>query len=169
MKTPVLESFLIQLQILRTATLLKRDSCTPVKFLRTPYFTGLTEHLQWLLLKVSGFKPATLLKKEFRQRCFSLNFAKFLRTFFDRTLPNDWFLSLSVNFEKFFRTSLLQSTSEKLLISSTSCSISTSRYIEKLLLFTGAIQAFYTRTRRSHSKAFIHLKSMTIICEEVNL
>ena len=106
MKTPVLESFLIQLQILRTATLLKRDSCTAVKFLRTPYFTELIEHLQWLLLKVSGFKPATLLKKEFRQRCFSLNFAKFLRTFFDRTLPNDWFLSLSVNFEKFFRTSL---------------------------------------------------------------
>ena len=47
------------------------------KFLRTPYFT---EHLQWLLLAVSGFQPATLLKKRFQQNCYSLNFAKFLRT-----------------------------------------------------------------------------------------
>ena len=66
-----------------------------VKFLRTPYFT---EHLQWLLLKVSDFHPATLLKKRFPQRYFS---AKFLRPSFDRALPDYCFLSLSANFEKF--------------------------------------------------------------------
>ena len=42
--------FLIQLQALR------------------PSFV--TEHLQWLLQTVSGFQPATLLKKRLRQRCF---------------------------------------------------------------------------------------------------
>ena len=42
-------------------------------FLRTPF---LTEHFQWLLLTVSGFQPATLLKKRLRQRCLSVNFAK---------------------------------------------------------------------------------------------
>ena len=51
-------------------------------FLRTPLFT---EHLQWLLLTVSGFQPATLLKKRLQQKRFSVSFAKFLRTSFDRT------------------------------------------------------------------------------------
>ena len=48
---------------------------TFAKFLRAPC---LTEHLQWLLLKVSGFQPATLLRK----RCFAVNVAKCLRTSF---------------------------------------------------------------------------------------
>ena len=48
-------------------------------FLRAPCFT---EHLQWLLLKVSGYRPATLLKKKLPKRCLSENFAKFLRTTF---------------------------------------------------------------------------------------
>ena len=44
--------------------------------LRTPYFT---EHLQWLLLAVSGFQPANLLKKDSGKDAFSMNFAKFQR------------------------------------------------------------------------------------------
>ena len=35
--------------------------------------------------------------------------------------------------------------------------------------FRGALQAFYTKTRSSHSKAFIYLKSLETICEEFNL
>ena len=35
-------------------------------------------------------------------------------------------------------------------------------------IFTGAFQALYKRTRSSHSKAFIYLKFIKIICEEVN-
>ena len=34
--------------------------------------------------------------------------------------------------------------------------------------FTGAFQAFYTRTRSSHSKAFIYLKCLNSIYEDVN-
>ena len=48
-----------------------------VTFLRTPCFT---EHLQWLLVKVSGCKPAASLSKRLGQKCFFCNFAKFLRT-----------------------------------------------------------------------------------------
>ena len=33
--------------------------------------------------------------------------------------------------------------------------------------FTGAFQAFYKRTRSGHSKAFISLKSLKTICQEV--
>ena len=43
-------------------------------------FTG--KHLCQRLLfnKVAGIRPATLLKKRHRRRCFLVNFAKFLRT-----------------------------------------------------------------------------------------
>ena len=87
-------------------------------FLKTPFFT---ENLQGLLLTVSGFQPVTLLKTRVRQRC--VNFAKFLRTSFDRALLDDCLQCLSLNFE---------STSGKLLISSTSCQISTTAYRKNL-------------------------------------
>ena len=38
-----------------------------------------------------------------------------------------------------------------------------------LLTFHSPFQAFYTRTRRSHLKAFIYFKSLNIVCEVVNL
>ena len=99
------------------------------KFLRTPCFT---EYLWWLLLTIPGFQPVTLLTKRPRQICFSVNFAKFLRTFFDRISPDDCFLCISVNLEKFFRTPFLWSTSGKLPISCTSCRISNTRYSKNL-------------------------------------
>ena len=60
---------------------------TPARlFKNTPSFT---EHLQWLILTFLGFQPATLLKKRLRHRCFSANFAKFLRISSDSTPPDD--------------------------------------------------------------------------------
>ena len=35
--------------------------------------------------------------------------------------------------------------------------------------FTGTFQAFYTRSRSSHAKAFTHLKSLKTVCEALNL
>ena len=67
-------------------------------FLRTPF---LTEHFQWLLLTVSGFQPAALLKKGLQQRRFSVRFAKFLRTSFYKTPPDDCFLCLPVILRSF--------------------------------------------------------------------
>ena len=57
----------------------------------------------------SSFPGCNLLKNRFSQRCFFVNFAKFLRMSFNRTPSDDCFSSLSVDF---FRISLLQSTSE---------------------------------------------------------
>ena len=67
-------------------------------FLRTPF---LTEHFQWLLLADSGFQPAALLKKGLQQRRFSVRFAKFLRTSFYKTPPDDCFLCLTVILRSF--------------------------------------------------------------------
>ena len=66
--------------------------------LRTSF---LTEHFEWLLLAVSGFQPAALLKKGLQQRRFSVRFSKFLRTSFYRTPPDDCFLYLPVILRSF--------------------------------------------------------------------
>ena len=83
---------------------------------------------------------------------------------FDRIPWNDWFLR---SFEKFFRTPLLQSTSGKLLISCTSCRISTTRHSKKL--FHRCCSSILYKNKSSHLKVFIYLKSQRIICEAVNL
>ena len=44
-----------------------------------------------LFNKVVGLKPATLLKKIFSHWCFPMNFAKYLRTLFYKTPPDDCF------------------------------------------------------------------------------
>ena len=129
------------------AQLVLKDQCA---FLRA---TFLTKHLQWLVLTVSGFQPATLLNKRLQQRRFSVNFAKFLSTFFDKTPSDGCFLCLPMNFEKFSRSFHLQSTSGKLLISCTSCRILTTKYNKKY--FKSAFQVFYRKMRRHYSKAFI--------------
>ena len=45
-------------------------------------FTGKHRCQSLFSNKVAGFRPATLLKKGLRHRCFSVNFAKILRTSF---------------------------------------------------------------------------------------
>ena len=87
--------------------------------------------------------------------------------YFDRKPPDDCFLCLSVNFEKFSRTLILQSTSEKLLFHVQVAKFQSPDIVKSYS--TGAFQAFYTRSRSSHSKAFIYLKSLKTVCKEVNL
>ena len=129
----------------------------PVKFGKLLRVRCFTENLQWLLLKVSGFQPATSLRKRLRKRCFAVNLAKFLRTFFSFHC----FFCLSVNFETF-----LEHLGETAILC-TSCRISTTRYRKNY--FPGAFWAFYTRSRSSHSKALIYLKIQKTVCEGVNL
>ena len=91
---------------------------------------------------------------------------EFCKTFkdifsFDRTPKDDCFLCLPVNFE-FFRTLVLQGNSGKLLF----C-VQVEEFQPRDTVKT--FQAFYTRTRSSHSKAFTHLKFVKTVCEEVNL
>ena len=97
-----------------------------MKFLRAPFFA---EHLhQWLLLKVSGFQPPTLLKKRLRNRCFAVNLAKFLRTSFlltehlRMTASCVYLWILRLFSEHFFYTAIL----------GISCRILTTRYSKKL-------------------------------------
>ena len=100
-----------------------------------------------------------LLKKRFPQRCFSVNFTKFLRTSFDRTSRDNCFLSLFLNFSEhlFYKAPLRNCLFHvQVAVFQAADAVKNS--------FTGAIQAFYTRTRNSHSKAFIYLKFLKIIC-----
>ena len=152
------------LQIIYEGLLLKQ----PVRLFKNTFFP---DHLQWLLLTVPGFQPAALLKNRLGEKCLSTNFVNFLRTSFVRTPPDDSFLCLSVNFEKIFRSPLLQSTSGNCLFYLQVVEFQPPHTVSKY--FTCAFQVFYTRRRRrrrsSYSKGFLYLKSMKIICEEVNL
>ena len=74
------------------------DSESLVRLFKNNFFT---EHLQWLRRNVSGFQPAASFKKELQQRRFSVNFAKFLKTSFYRTPPDDCFLCLPVILRSF--------------------------------------------------------------------
>ena len=54
-------------------------------------FTG--KHLcrSFFFNKIAGLRPVNLLNEELRNRCFPVNFAKFLETSFYRTPPGDCF------------------------------------------------------------------------------
>ena len=62
---------------------------------------------------------------------------------------------------------LLKSTSRKLLFHVKNADFQPPDTVKNY--FTGAFQAFYTRSRSSHSKAFIYSKSQKTICEGVTL
>ena len=98
-------------------------------------------------------KKETPLKRD--SRCFSVNFAKFLRISFHRTLPDDCFLCLSEDFEKFFRISLLKSTYGNCLLHVQVAEFQPPDTVKKL--FHSCFSSILYKTRSSHSKAFIYL------------
>ena len=134
---------------------------TPVRFFKNAFFT---ERLQWLLLAVSGFQHATLLKKRLEQRYLSVNFGKFLRTSFDRTPPNDsslcfmWILR-SFSVHPFYRAPL-----ENCLFHVQVAEFQPPHTVKKY--FASAFQAFYTRRSTIRRRSCKPLKT---ICEEVRL
>ena len=128
-------------------------------FLKTPF---LTEHFQWLLVTVAGFQLAAFLKKGLQQRCFSVRFAKFLRTSFYRTPPDDCFLYLSVILRSFSDHLFLHHLWETAYFMN---KFQNFNHQIKQKYFTSAFQAINTKTRRSYSEAFIYIKSLKIICE----
>ena len=103
-----------------------QNRCFSVKFAKFLITSFFTEHLQWLLLTVSGFQPATSLKKS-SAKMFSCEFCKIFKSIFWQNTHISLLFVFICEFWEVFRTSLLQSTSGKLLISCTSCRISTSR------------------------------------------
>ena len=74
--------------------------------------------------KVAGLRPATLLKKRLGQRCFPVNFAKFLKTLFLQN-TSVWLLLMSSIFELWSELSLYKKGSFPLRISSVNVSKST--------------------------------------------
>ena len=108
----MLESFLLKLQELKFA-----------KFLRTPSLR---------------FPACNFINKETLAEMLFCKFCEILQTIFsfNRTPRDDCFLCLSVNFENIS----FMNTSAKLLISRTSCRISTAYFTYKLQNFNQQIQ-----------------------------
>ena len=127
-------------------------------FIRTSFFK---EHLQWFLLTVSGSSLQLYSLKETLAKMFICEFCKIFKNIF-RQNTSGW-----------LHLWILRSFSDHFFYRETACfmhkfkRISTTRCNKKH--FTSGFQVFYIRTRSSYSKAFIYLKSLKIICEEVNL
>ena len=100
--------------------------------------------------------PATLFKKRFWRRCFPVDFAKFLRTLFLQNTSGGSFWGFS---EHLFYRAPLRNYLFHVQVAEFQPADTVINY------FSGAFQAFYTRTRRNHSKAFIYLESLRIISE----
>ena len=110
-----------------------------------------------------------------------MNFAIFLITSFDKTPPDDYFLCLSVNFEKLFRIISFLIIIIIIIISFLELLVTLGNCLLQVQVpefepaetvkdyFTSPIQAFYTRPKSRHSKALIYLESLNIIFNEVNL
>ena len=94
-KALVSEAFLIKLQALGAATLLKRDSCEIGKIFKNTLF-----YWTYPVAVSDSFRfPACNLKKKFPQRCFSVNFAKILRTTFWQNTSRWLFLKFICEFQ----------------------------------------------------------------------
>ena len=96
---------------------------------------------------------------------FFCEFYKMLRIYFDRIPPDDYVLCLwslrSFSEHLFYRAPM-----GNCLLHGQVSEFQSADTVRNYL--TGAFQGFYTRTRSSRSKVFIYLKSLKIICEEVN-
>ena len=105
----------------------------PVKIaeiLRSPCFT---EHLQRLLLKVSGFQPTTLLKERPRKRCFLRILQNFWEHLFFWQNTSGWLLPVFIcGFWDFFKSTCFIEYLGETAILCTSCRISTTRYSKVL-------------------------------------
>ena len=137
-----------------------RPSSSQLYWRETPVLVfqnqSLEDHLQnnWTLVK-------TLVKKRLQERCFSVNFAKFLRASF--LLIEHLRMTSSCVYLWILR----RFSEHKLLFHVQVAEFQPPNTVKKY--FTGAFQAFYTRSRSSHLKAFIYLKFVKTVCKEVNL
>ena len=90
------------------------------------------------------FPACNFIKKRLQQRYFSVSFAKFLRTSFNRIPAGNCFLSLSVNFKKFSEFLLYRATLENYLFH---LQVAEFRSVDTVkVYFRGAFEAFYKGT-----------------------
>ena len=121
------------------------------------------EHLQWLLLTVSGSSLQLYSLKETLAKMFICEFCKIFKNIFRQN--TSWWL-LCEFWEVF------QITSFKGHLWETAYFMHTLQDFNHKIqqeYFTSAFQAFYTRAKSSYSKAFIYLKSLKIIRKKVNM
>ena len=148
----MLEPFLIKLLAPRTATFLERGSSGACKIFKNTLFYWTSP------VAVSDsfrFPPCNFIKKEIPAKMFSENFATFLRTSFDRALPDDYFLSLSKNLRSFSRHLFCKAPLRNCLFHVQVAVFQPADTLKNC--FTGAIQAFYTINQSINQTLYISL------------
>ena len=91
--------------------------CSLKKVLLKNFTKFTVKQLRWSLFlsKVSGLRPATLLKKMLQERCFPVNFVKFLRTPFLQN-TSQWLLLFVIHLTVSFCKKVLYIYSNLLLL-----------------------------------------------------
>ena len=150
----------IKFQPPRTATYQKETpaqaiSCEIYEMFKSALFYR--EHLQWLLFKVSGFQPATLLRKRLRQRSFSVNSAKFLKA--SLLLTEHFWMTASCVY-----LLILRSFSEHFLYRATPRNVQVGEFQPPDTVKSYFTGTFYARSRSTHSKARLHLLKIPENC-----
>ena len=133
----------------------------PGAFLRTPLLKNITSSCFWQF-QVSSLQLYSL--KETPEKLFICEFCKNFKNIFSQSTSgwlHLWILSFSDHL--FYRAPL----GRNCLFHAQVAGFQPLDTAKKCL--TSAFQAFYKRTRSSYSKAFIYLKSLKIICEEVKV
>ena len=182
------ESYLMNLQVQGTATLLKRNwmfsefcelfknknfaedlwaagSETPVRLFKNTFFN---RTFPVAASDSFRFPACNFIKKETPAKMFICEFCKIFKNIFRqkhlRMTASCVYLWILRSFsDHLFYTAPLESYLFNPQVARFQPPDTVKKY------FTSAFQAFYTKTRNSYSKAFIYLKSLKIICEEVNL
>ena len=165
-KTPVLESLFNKAARPQECNFIKnrlQNRRFPVKFakfLRTPFLQDTSSCYFWQF----RFQVCSFIKKEIQAKIF---FCEFDEIFKNTFLTEHLRMTASCVY-----LWILRSFSEHLFYTGDCLfhvKVAGFQPAYKIKnYFTGAFQAFCTRTRSSHSKAFIFVKCLKIVCEEVN-
>ena len=153
----MLESFLIKLQALRTATVSKKDSCKTCDIFKNTLFYWTSSAAASYSFR---FPACNFIKKEIAVKMFFCEFC-------EKSTSGWLLLKFICEFWEVFQNIFYRPSLRNCLFYVQVAVIQPADRVKNY--FTGAIQAFYTRTRSSHSKAFNSLKFYKIIGEEVNL
>ena len=168
-KTVVSESFLIKLQAIRTAALLKRDSNTGVFLWNLRNVKNNFFHRTPPVYDSDCFRfPAcNFIENETPAKMFFCKFCKVFKNFFWQNTCG-WLLLVFIGefWEVFQNTSLTEHLWETAYFMLQAAEFQPADAVKNL---TSAFQVFYKRMRRRYSKALIYLKSLKTKCEEVNL
>ena len=152
--------FLTKLRALRTVCFLERDSCETAEIFKNTF--------SYRLPRVAASAACNFIKKEIPAKIFFCEFGKISKNIFWQSTSRWLPLKFICEFWEVFQNSSFRTPLRNCLFNVQVAVFQPADTVKNY--FKGAYSStVYKNTRSSHPKAFIYLKYLKIICEEVNL